>query len=129
MALISQPQGLVEVMLVLVLFGLMIHSVPVEVVVEHMVHHQTLAQLVEMEELVVVELVALLHQRLLETEEMDLLTPEVVVVEVPVIQLSQVMEVMVILRYAGSQRGTGGTITASGGYTYHTFNSSGTYTG
>jgi hypothetical protein len=34
----------------------------------------------------------------------------------------------VILRYAGSPRGTGGTITQTGGYTYHTFTSSGTYT-
>jgi hypothetical protein len=34
---------------------------------------------------------------------------------------------VVILRYAGSQRGTGGTIVQSGGYTYHRFNSSGTY--
>jgi hypothetical protein len=36
---------------------------------------------------------------------------------------------IVILRYLGTQRGTGGTITSSGGYTYHTFTSSGTYTG
>jgi hypothetical protein len=35
----------------------------------------------------------------------------------------------VILRYAGSQRGSGGAVTSSGGYTYHTFNGSGTYTG
>lgn len=35
---------------------------------------------------------------------------------------------IVILRYAGSQRGTGGSITSSGGYTYHTFTSSSTYT-
>ena len=35
---------------------------------------------------------------------------------------------IVILRYLGSQRGTGGTITSSGGYTIHTFTSSGTYT-
>jgi hypothetical protein len=34
----------------------------------------------------------------------------------------------VILRYLGSQRGTGGTVVSSGGYTYHTFTSSGTYT-
>jgi mucin-19 len=34
----------------------------------------------------------------------------------------------VIIRYSGSQRGTGGTITASGGYTYHVFTGSGTYT-
>ena len=33
-----------------------------------------------------------------------------------------------IIRYAGSQRGTGGTVTSVGGYTYHTFTSSGTYT-
>ncbi len=35
---------------------------------------------------------------------------------------------IVIVRYLGSQRGTGGTVTSSGGYTYHTFTSSGTYT-
>lgn len=35
---------------------------------------------------------------------------------------------IVILRYAGTQRGVGGTVTSSGGYTYHTFTSSGTYT-
>jgi hypothetical protein len=34
----------------------------------------------------------------------------------------------VILRYAGAQRATGGTVTSSGGYTYHTFTSSGTFT-
>jgi hypothetical protein len=34
---------------------------------------------------------------------------------------------IVIIRYSGSQRGTGGTVTSSGGYTYHTFTSSGTY--
>lgn len=34
---------------------------------------------------------------------------------------------IVIIRYAGAQRGTGGTVTTSGGYTYHTFTSSGTY--
>jgi hypothetical protein len=33
-----------------------------------------------------------------------------------------------ILYYYGSQRGTGGTVVTSGGYTYHTFTSSGTYT-
>lgn len=33
-----------------------------------------------------------------------------------------------IVRYIGSQRGSGGTITSNGGYTYHTFTSSGTYT-
>ena len=35
---------------------------------------------------------------------------------------------VVILRYSGSQRGTGGTVTSSGGYTIHTFNTSSTYT-
>jgi hypothetical protein len=35
---------------------------------------------------------------------------------------------IVIVRYAGSQRATGGTITSSGGYTIHTFTSSGTFT-
>ena len=35
---------------------------------------------------------------------------------------------VVIIRYAGSQRGTGGTVTSAGGYTYHTFTTSGTYT-
>ena len=35
---------------------------------------------------------------------------------------------IVIIRYAGAQRGTGGTVTSSGGYTYHTFTSSGTFT-
>lgn len=35
---------------------------------------------------------------------------------------------IVIIRYLGAQRGTGGTVTSSGGYTYHTFTSSGTYT-
>lgn len=35
---------------------------------------------------------------------------------------------IVIIRYAGSQRGTGGTVVTTGGYTYHTFTSSGTYT-
>jgi hypothetical protein len=34
----------------------------------------------------------------------------------------------VIIRYAGTQRGTGGTVTSSGGYTVHTFTSSSTYT-
>jgi hypothetical protein len=34
---------------------------------------------------------------------------------------------VVILSYLGSQRGTGGTVTSSGGYTIHTFTSSGTY--
>jgi len=35
---------------------------------------------------------------------------------------------IVIIRYLGSQRGAGGTVTSSGGYTIHTFTSSGTYT-
>jgi len=34
-----------------------------------------------------------------------------------------------IIRYAGAQRGTGGTVTSSGGYTLHTFTTAGTYTG
>jgi PKD repeat protein len=34
----------------------------------------------------------------------------------------------VIIRYAGIQRGSGGTVTSSGGNTIHTFTSSGTYT-
>jgi hypothetical protein len=33
-----------------------------------------------------------------------------------------------IIRYLGSQRGTGGTVTSAGGYTYHTFTASGTFT-
>jgi hypothetical protein len=35
---------------------------------------------------------------------------------------------VVIIRYLGTQKGTGGTVTSSGGYTYHTFTSSGTFT-
>jgi hypothetical protein len=35
---------------------------------------------------------------------------------------------VVIVRYLGGTRGSGGTITSAGGYTYHTFTSSGTYT-
>ena len=35
---------------------------------------------------------------------------------------------IVIVRYAGTQKGTGGTVVTTGGYTYHTFTSSGTYT-
>lgn len=35
---------------------------------------------------------------------------------------------IVIVRYYGSQKATGGTITSSGGYTVHTFTSSGTFT-
>lgn len=34
---------------------------------------------------------------------------------------------IVIISYLGSQRGTGGTVTSSGGYTIHTFTSSGVY--
>ena len=34
-----------------------------------------------------------------------------------------------IIRYAGPQRGTGGTITSVDGYTYHTFTTSGVFTG
>ena len=35
---------------------------------------------------------------------------------------------IVIVRYSGSQKATGGTITSSGGFTIHTFTSSGTFT-
>jgi hypothetical protein len=35
---------------------------------------------------------------------------------------------VVIISYSGSQRGTGGTVTSSGGNTIHTFTTSGTYT-
>lgn len=35
---------------------------------------------------------------------------------------------VVIIRYLGGQKATGGTVTSSGGYTIHTFNSSGTFT-
>lgn len=35
---------------------------------------------------------------------------------------------IVIVRYLGTQKATGGTVTTSGGYTYHTFTSSGTFT-
>ena len=35
----------------------------------------------------------------------------------------------VVIYYLGLQRGTGGTVTSGGGYTFHTFTSSGTYTG
>jgi hypothetical protein len=31
------------------------------------------------------------------------------------------------LRYLGAQRGSGGAVTSSGGYTIHTFTSSSTY--
>jgi hypothetical protein len=34
----------------------------------------------------------------------------------------------VIISYSGFQRGTGGTITVSGGSTIHTFTGSGTFT-
>jgi hypothetical protein len=34
----------------------------------------------------------------------------------------------VILSYSGSQRGSGGTVSSSGGNTIHTFTSGGTYT-
>lgn len=34
---------------------------------------------------------------------------------------------IVVISYLGSQRGTGGTVTSSGGYTIHTFTSSSTY--
>lgn len=36
---------------------------------------------------------------------------------------------IIIIRYQGSQRGTGGTVTLSGGYVYHTFTGSGQYIG
>ena len=35
---------------------------------------------------------------------------------------------IVVIRYLGAQRGTGGTITSSGGYTIHTFTGSGSFT-
>ena len=35
---------------------------------------------------------------------------------------------VVIIRYPGSQTGSGGTVTNVGGYTIHTFTTSGTYT-
>ena len=35
---------------------------------------------------------------------------------------------VVVIRYAGAQQGTGGTVTFVGGYTIHTFTSSGTFT-
>jgi hypothetical protein len=34
----------------------------------------------------------------------------------------------VIIRYLGAQRASGGSVTSSGGYTIHTFTSSGTFT-
>jgi hypothetical protein len=33
----------------------------------------------------------------------------------------------VVIAYAGSQRGTGGSVSSSGGYTIHTFTSSTVY--
>jgi hypothetical protein len=35
---------------------------------------------------------------------------------------------VVIIRYPGAQRGTGGTVTSVGGNTIHTFTTSGTFT-
>jgi hypothetical protein len=35
---------------------------------------------------------------------------------------------VVVIRYSGSQKGSGGTVTSAGGYTYHTFTTSGTFT-
>jgi hypothetical protein len=35
---------------------------------------------------------------------------------------------VLIVRYFGNQRGTGGTVTSSGGYTVHTFTTAGTFT-
>jgi hypothetical protein len=35
---------------------------------------------------------------------------------------------IVVIRYLGTQRGTGGTVTSSGGYTVHTFTTAGTFT-
>jgi hypothetical protein len=35
---------------------------------------------------------------------------------------------IVILRYKGGVRASGGTVTVSGGYTYHAFSTSGTFT-
>ena len=35
---------------------------------------------------------------------------------------------IIVVRYLGAQRGTGGAVTSSGGYTIHTFTSSGTFT-
>jgi hypothetical protein len=34
---------------------------------------------------------------------------------------------IVIIKYSGTQKGSGGTVVTTGGYTYHTFTSSGTY--
>jgi hypothetical protein len=35
---------------------------------------------------------------------------------------------VIVISYAGPQRGTGGTVTSSGGNTIHTFTTSGVYT-
>jgi hypothetical protein len=35
---------------------------------------------------------------------------------------------VIIIRYLGAQKGTGGAVTSAGGYTYHTFTTSGKYT-
>jgi hypothetical protein len=35
---------------------------------------------------------------------------------------------IVVIRYLGAQRGTGGTVTSLGGYTVHTFTTAGTFT-
>jgi hypothetical protein len=34
----------------------------------------------------------------------------------------------VVIRYAGAQKGSGGTVTTDGTYTYHTFTTGGTFT-
>jgi hypothetical protein len=34
---------------------------------------------------------------------------------------------IVIVKYAGSQRATGGTVTSAGGFTIHTYTTSGTF--
>jgi hypothetical protein len=34
---------------------------------------------------------------------------------------------VVIIRYFGAQRGTGGTVTSAGGFTYHTFTSASSF--
>jgi hypothetical protein len=34
---------------------------------------------------------------------------------------------IVVVRYLGAQRATGGTVTSSGGYSIHTFTTSGTF--
>jgi hypothetical protein len=35
---------------------------------------------------------------------------------------------IIVVRYLGPQRATGGTVTSAGGYTIHTFTSSSTFT-